>query len=79
MCLALLLSLSLALALVTLQFGASLTDNTSIVSYNRIVFMIQAIGVFVLGKFKWLVDIKRSDQLPKSQPFWLFCIQGTVL
>ncbi len=27
------------------QFGASLTDNTSIVIYDRIVFMIQATGV----------------------------------
>ncbi len=29
----------------TLQFGASLTDNTSSVNYNRNIFIIQATGV----------------------------------
>ncbi len=43
-----------------LQFGASLTDDTSIVIYNRIVFMIPAteVGMFLCDKS---VDEKSVD------------------
>jgi hypothetical protein len=45
-----------------LQFGASLTDDTSIVIYNRIVFMIQAteVGMFLYDKS---VDVKSVDDM----------------
>ncbi len=51
-----------------LQIGAPLTDDTSIVIYNRIVFMIQAteVGMFLYDKS---VDEKSVDDMSVDNTF----------
>ncbi len=46
---------------VTLQFGASLADGTSVIIYNSNMFIIQATGVDLLNLFssQWTVIRKR--------------------